>query len=132
MIRYLLDTNAVVALLRDKDSSAARRLRQHCPAEVGISSIVSHELHFGAFKSRWITHNVALIDGLRFETVDFDKEDSRHAGEIRAALSLRGMLIGPYDVLIAGQAKARDLILVTHNTAEFGRVSELRIVDWET
>lgn len=132
MIRYLLDTNAVIALLRDKDSFAARRLRQHHPAEVGISSIVSHELFFGAFKSRRRNHNVALVDGLQFETVDFDKEDSRHAGEIRAALSLRGMPIGPDDVLIAGQARARDLILVTHNTTEFGRVPGLRIEDWET
>ena len=52
------------------------------------------------------------------------------AGDIRADLARRGMPIGPYDVLIAGQAKARDLPLITNNTAEFSRVSGLRIEDW--
>lgn len=63
--------------------------------------------------------------------MEFGKEDARQAGEIRAILAARGSAIGPYDVLIAGQACARDLILITHNTAEFARVPGLRIEDWE-
>jgi len=73
---------------------------------------------------------VALLDALQFAILDFDKEDSRHAGEIRALLASRGTPIGPYDLLIAGQAKARELILVTRNTTELRRVSGLRVDDW--
>jgi tRNA(fMet)-specific endonuclease VapC len=118
-------------LLNDKDSLPARRARQHSPADICISSIVAHELFYGAFKSQRAKHNVALVDRLQFEVLAFDKEDAREAGEIRAALALNGTPIGPYDVLIAGQAKARGMILVTHNSNEFGRVSGLRIKDWE-
>ena len=72
------------------------------------------------------------IDALRFEVIEFDKEDARQAGEVRAWLAAQGQAIGPYDVLIAGQAVARNVILVTRNTREFGRVPRLRIEDWET
>jgi len=67
---------------------------------------------------------------LQFEVVEFDREDARQAGELRAALAAAGTPIGPY-VLIAGQALARSLILVTHNTGEFQRVPGLRFEDWE-
>jgi tRNA(fMet)-specific endonuclease VapC len=63
--------------------------------------------------------------------LEFDKEDARKAGEIRALLISRGTPIGPYDVLIAGQALARHMTLITHNTDEFGRVPGLQIEDWE-
>jgi predicted nucleic acid-binding protein/virulence-associated protein VagC len=75
--------------------------------------------------------NVALVDGLRFGVLEFDRDDAREAGEVRAFLARRGTPIGPYDVLIAGQAKARGMVLVTHNTGEFSRVPGLRIEDWE-
>lgn len=130
-MRHLLDSKAVIALLNDGHSSLAQRVRQNRPGDIGISSIVSHELFYGAFKSRRAERNVALVDSLQFEVLEFDKEDSCQAGEIRAALVAQGTPIGPYDVLIAGQAMARNLILVTHNTGEFGRVAGLRIEDWE-
>src|SRR5271155_4722958 len=117
-MRWLLDTNAVIATLRDSVPAPARRLRQAAPGEVAISAIVAHELFYGAFKSRRASHNVALVDALQFPVIEFDKEDARQAGEIRASLSARGTEIGPYDLLIASQAVARDLILVTHNTRE--------------
>lgn len=128
---YLLDANAVIALLNDATSLTAQRARRRKPRDVGISAIVAHELYYGAFKSQRAARNVALVDALQFEVVEFDHEDARQAGEVRALLATRGMPIGPYDVLIAGQAKARELILVTHNTVEFGRVPGLRIEDWE-
>jgi tRNA(fMet)-specific endonuclease VapC len=62
--------------------------------------------------------------------LEFDQEDARHAGEIRAHLAAKGTPIGPHDVLIAGQAKARDLTLVTNNTTEFTRVSGFKVEDW--
>jgi len=130
-MRYLLDSNAVIALLNDGHCLLAQRVRQNRPSDIGISSIVSHELFYGAFKSRRVERNVALVDSLQFEVLEFDKEDARQAGEVRAALAAQGTPIGPYDVLIAGQAMARKLVLVTHNTAEFGRVSGLQVEDWE-
>jgi tRNA(fMet)-specific endonuclease VapC len=130
-MKYLLDANAVIALLNDTNSATAKHARRHKPQDVGISAIVAHELYYGAFKSQRASRNVALVDALQFEIVEFDPEDARHAGEVRALLAARGTPIGPYDVLIAGQARARELILVTHNTAEFGRVAGLRLEDWE-
>lgn len=130
MSRYLLDTNAVIALLNAPEAQVAKRLREHHPREMCISSIVSHELYYGAFKSQRQQHNVALVDSLQFEVLEFDKEDARQAGEIRAALAVQGSPIGPYDVLIAGQAMARNLILVTNNVNEFLRVPNLRVENW--
>lgn len=131
-MRYLLDTNAVIGLLNDPSSKLSRRARQERPSDVAISSIVAHELFYGAFRSRRAAHNVVLIDALEFVVLDFDKEDARAAGEIRAMLAAQGRPIGPYDVLIAGQAITRSLILVSHNTAEFNRVPGLRLDDWES
>src|SRR5215471_871214 len=132
MTRYLLDANAVIALLNDTTSTAARRARREKPSDLAIPSIVAQELFHGAFKSRRAAQNVALIDALRFSVINFDKEDARQAGAIRAFLASKGTPIGPYDVLIAGQAVARNLILVTHNTQEFARVPDLRFEDWQT
>jgi tRNA(fMet)-specific endonuclease VapC len=131
-MKYLLDANMVIALLNDRDSRPARRLRRHKPGDIAISAIVAHELYYGAFKSARPTQNVALIDNLRFPILEFDSEDTRDAGELRAWLALRGTLIGPYDMLIAGQARARNLVLATRNTGEFRRVPGLKIEDWSS
>ena len=130
-MRYLLDANAVIALLNDATSALALRARQEKPGDLAMSAVVAHELFYGAFKSRRVAQNVALVDALQFATLELDKEDARKAGEVRAFLAAKGTPIGPYDVLVAGQALARNLILVTHNTGEFGRVPRLRIEDWQ-
>jgi tRNA(fMet)-specific endonuclease VapC len=129
-MRYLLDANSVIALLNNRESKAAQKARQHHPTDIGISAIVVYELYYGAFQSQRSVQNVALIDSLLFEMVDFDKEDARQAGEVRALLASRGTPIGAYDILIAGQAKSRNVVLVTHNTREFSRVPGLKIEDW--
>jgi tRNA(fMet)-specific endonuclease VapC len=131
MRQFLLDTNAVISLLNERESMIAKKVRQHNPGEISISSIVSHELFYGAYKSRRTKQNVDLVEYLQFEVLEFDKEDSRVSGEIRAMLALDGISIGPYDVLIAGQAKARNLVLVTNNTKEFARVSGLLVENWQ-
>jgi tRNA(fMet)-specific endonuclease VapC len=99
-MRFLLDANAVIALLNDASSRAARRARRQRPDDIAISAIVAHELFYGAFKSRRVTQNVAVVDALQFVVLEFDREDARRAGEIRALLASRGSMIGPYDVLI--------------------------------
>lgn len=131
-MRYLLDTNAIISLLNDRAGNLALRARRHEPGELCISSIVMHELYYGAFKSQRSERNAALVDELRFEVLDYDREDAREAGAIRAQLAAQGQTIGPYDILIAGQAKARGLILVTHNTGEFNRVPGLSVEDWQS
>ena len=90
-----------------------------------------HELYYGAFTSQRVDQNVARVDALQFPVLEFDEEDARHAGEVRAHLAVKGTPIGPYDVLIAGQARARKLTLVTHNTTEFQRVPGLKVEDWK-
>lgn len=130
-VRYLLDTNAVIAVLKDAAGPVSRHLHARAPAEVGVSAIVMHELFFGAFKSQRLEQNLALVDALRFEVVPLDREDARHAGEIRALLASRGSPIGACDILIAGQARARGLVLVTRNLREVERVPGLEVRNWQ-
>jgi tRNA(fMet)-specific endonuclease VapC len=130
-MNYLLDTNAVIALMKGHTGFLAR-LRQHQPWDFAIPSIVAHELYFRAYKSRHAADNLRRVEALQFEILDFDPEDARHAGELRAQLALAGTPVGPYDVLIAGQALARSLTLVTHNMREFQRVLSLSVEDWES
>lgn len=129
-MRFLLDANAVIGLLGGNAGLLAG-VRRQAPQDIGIPAVAAHELFYGAYKSRRQAHNLTLLDGLQLEVVEFDKEDARQAGEIRAALAAAGTPIGPYDVLIAGQARARDLVLITHNVGEFSRVSGLRVEDWQ-
>lgn len=128
-MKYLLDTNAVIAILKG-ELPILTRLRAHLPADFGMPSIVAHELYYGALKSQRAASNLARIEALQFEVISFDAEDAQHAGEIRAQLANAGTPIGPYDALIAGQARARQLVLVTHNMREFVRVSGLQVEDW--
>jgi tRNA(fMet)-specific endonuclease VapC len=130
-MRYLLDANAIIALLNDTTSPIARRVRRRAPRDFGVSAVVIHELYYGAFKSQRVEQNVARVDALQFSVLEFDEEDARQAGQIRAHLASKGTPIGPYDVLIAGQAMARELTLITHNTSEFQRVPGLKVEDWK-
>ena len=129
-MKYLLDTNVVAAIFK-QNSAVLRQVRRHDAADIGIPVVVAHELYFGAYLGRQTDRNLSFIERMGFEAVDLNTDDARHAGEIRALLALRGTPIGPLDVLIAGQARARALTLVTHNVSEFRRVPGLHMVDWE-
>ena len=130
-MRYLPDTNTIIALTRRGDRQVALRLRNH-RAETGLSAIVLHELYLGALSSDRPAFHISTIADLRLARLDLDEQDARAAAEIRADLKRRGRIIGPYDILIAGQALARDLVVVTNNTREFARVEGLKIEDWTT
>ena len=130
-MKYLLDANAVIAMLKG-EPIMLERLRAHLPSDFGLPSIVAHELFYAAYNSQRAAANLARVEALQFEVVPFDAEDAQHAGEIRAQLAAVGTPIGPYDALIAGQARARSLILVTHNIREFARVAHLTVEDWHT
>ena len=128
----LLDTNAVIALVTRRSETLLQRVEAAEPGSLGLSSVVAHELYFGAYRSEKVAFNLETLRLLfaDLSILDFDREDARVAGEIRADLKRRGTPIGPYDVLIAGQAKVRNLTLITNNTGEFSRVEGLRFEDW--
>lgn len=129
-MRFLLDTNTMIGLLNRSSPKLEARVRQHPASEFGISAIVVHELYFGAYKSQRVSENLERLDFIRLETVSLDREDAVAAGKIRAALAKAGTPIGPYDILIAGQALARGLTLVTNNLREFQRIEGLKAEDW--
>ena len=129
-MRYVLDANACIALLNETSPALSARARAHPPAEIGLPAPVVFEIYYGACKSAQTTRNLALLDSMAFETVPFDAADARVAGSIRNQLEAAGRPIGPYDILIAGQALARGLILVTANTREFQRVGGLDCENW--
>jgi tRNA(fMet)-specific endonuclease VapC len=91
------------------------------------------ELWYGVTKSSHVPENTErlriLLSG-NLDLLDFDDEDAKTAGQVRAALERSGTPIGAYDVLIAGQALRRGLTVVTANTTEFGRVTGLSWQDW--
>jgi tRNA(fMet)-specific endonuclease VapC len=134
-MNYLFDSNLCIAIMNGTawriTASLDRAIQSG--SEFYLPSIVVHELWFGVAKSQQVQANTRkLRDFLRsFVTlVDFNSEDARWSGEIRADLARRGTPIGPYDVLIAGQALARGLTLVTANTREFSRVDGLKLANW--
>ena len=129
---WLLDTNAVIALVTGRSDALRRRAEASEPGTLFTSAIVAHELYFGAYRSRKIEFNLETLRLLFSDLVvlDLDHEDARTGGEIRAALARRAKPIGPYDVLIAGQARARNLTLVSNNFSEFRRVEGLKLEDW--
>jgi tRNA(fMet)-specific endonuclease VapC len=129
-VKYLFDSNVLIQMFKGH-RRIMERIDQSEESDFGLPSIVIHEVYFGAFRSQQTAANVSRVDRLKFEVIDFDRDDARSAGEIRAALAAAGTPIGPYDILIAGQALARNLTLITHNTREFSRVPGLRIEDWE-
>jgi tRNA(fMet)-specific endonuclease VapC len=129
-MKYLLDSNVVIALLK-RQETVTERIYRHSRRDYGLSSLVIHELLFGAYRSLRIERGIAALEGLRLTTLDFTADDARRAAEIRAALATAGTPIGPYDVLIAGQALQRGLVVVTRNTREFSRVPGLAVENWE-
>ena len=129
-MRYLLDTNALVQVLRGPGSSVESRLRTLQPDDVVVSAVVMHELYYGAFRSGRPESNLAVVEEIGLTVVELAREDAREAGRLRATLAAAGLLIGPFDVLIAGQAVARWLTLVTRNAREFARVDCLAVQDW--
>ncbi len=134
-MNYSLDTSAVVALLRGRPASARRRLAEAVASDatVAISSIVLFELWYGVARSdarRVNAERLRVFLAGNIVVMSFDDEDAATAGHVRHVLADVGTPIGPYDVMIAGQALRRGLTLVTAHVSEFGRVRGLAIEDW--
>ena len=131
MLKYLLDTDTVIYTMKNRPRQVKSRFQQHS-GQIGVSTVTVGELVFGAEHSRQIERNLADIEGLvsLLEVLPFDAGAAYHFGQIRAALYRDGRPIGPYDMMIAGQARAAGLILVTNNIREFSRVSGLMLENW--
>ena len=132
---YLLDTNACIGLINGKPAEVRRRFERESldGASMATSSVVVFELWYGVAKSQRQDANAKRLTTFLSGPIDiqeFDDEDARAAGEVRAALEASGSPIGAYDLLIAGQARRRGATLVTANAAEFSRVSGLSWEDW--
>jgi tRNA(fMet)-specific endonuclease VapC len=132
---YLPDTNAWICYLRRKSPTLVQRFTQTAPADIRLCSVVLGELIYGVYHgpSSFQEHNEGLVIKLRrqFESLTFDDPAAEQYGKLRAYLAATGLLIDPNDLMIAAIALANDLIVVTHNTAEFCRVPGLVVEDWQ-
>ena len=131
-MKYILDTNIVSYLMRGSYPSLAAKIVTYHPSDIAISSITLFEMQYRAEKKHW-------GDALRnrmwqflspFVILPFDASDAISAGNIRAYLTNHGQPIGWYDVMIAAQGIARNMVVVTHNTREFERIPGIKLEDW--
>jgi tRNA(fMet)-specific endonuclease VapC len=132
-----LDTNAVIVVLNDRRSPVRKRIDAAVARgePLAISPIVLFELRYGAAKSAQPERNVRRITDFLagpITILPFEPGDAEEAGDIRAALERAGTPIGPYDILVAAQARRRGALLVTANEREFARVRGLKTEDWTT
>lgn len=145
-MKFLLDSNACINLLKSPNSPGGRRgqairakLEQCVPksdehsGDVAVCSVVWMELVYGALRSDRSEDNLhrSMLLLNSFTSLPFDNAAAETAARLRVQLASSGQPIGPSDVLIAAIALANDLTLITHNTNEFGRVVDLRLEDWE-
>ncbi|MFZ4071688.1 MAG: PIN domain-containing protein [Caulobacterales bacterium] len=132
---FCLDTNIIIYALNRRRPEFAARISEELRAgrPLIVPAIVRYELEYGFAKSERRAANRAILETLLargFEQHVFDTEDAAEAGDIRAALEAQGTPIGPYDVLIAAQARRRGAALVTLNRNAFERVPGLLVTDW--
>jgi tRNA(fMet)-specific endonuclease VapC len=132
---FLLDTNVCIAFINNRSDRVRARFNQArlAGAQLTTSPLVVHELWYGVAKSQKSRQTAEAVTAFlsRYLTIlEYSMTDAQTAGEIRADLERQGKPIGAYDTLIAGQALARNLILVTGNTREFARVPGLKLEDW--
>ena len=132
-MKYLLDTNTCIRYINGRAPQIRLRLHAVSRSEVAISTITIAEMFFGAAKSQ--TPDVSLKKQEEFiatlQQLIFDERAARIYGPLRANLERKGTPIGANDMLIAAIALVHDMILVTHNVGEFGRIPSLKIEDWE-
>jgi tRNA(fMet)-specific endonuclease VapC len=131
MLRYLLDTNIVIYVIKRRPPQARRLFNQHAQ-HMAISVITLAELLHGVEKSSNPAVNLAVVEDFcsRVEILAYSPKTARHYGDIRAALEREGTPIGVNDLHIAAHARSEGLTLVTHNTREFTRVPALQVEDW--
>lgn len=127
----MLDTDLCIRVLRDRPEGLRERFNANADG-LCVSTVTAGELLYGAARSARPEHHRAAVEGFlaRLEVLPFDLPAADHAAQIRAELDGRETPIGSYDVLIAGHARSRGLVVVTGNLREFARVDGLRCEDW--
>ena len=132
-MNYLLDTNTCIRYLNGRAIKVVERLKSTNLEQIFVCSVVKFEMFYGAMRSlspeRTLAQQQLFFGSL--VSLPFDDNAAQFCGKIRAELFAAGTPIGPYDLQIAAIALAHDLTVVTHNTVEFGRVSGLKVEDWE-
>lgn len=131
MLKYMLDTNIAIYVIKRRPLSALERFNRHA-GQLCISTITQAELYHGAEKSELVTRNLAVVEDFvsRLTVLDYGSQAAAHYGDIRATLEKVGTPIGVNDLHIAGHARSAGLVLVTNNEKEFVRVPGLRIENW--
>ncbi len=132
MIKYMLDTNICMYIIKQKPQNIIERFRQAQVSKIGISSITLSELEYGVMKSAKPEQNkLALAQFVApIEISAYDDVAAQHYGKIRARLERQGTPIGSFDMLIAAHALSINSVLITNNESEFKRVSNLKIENW--
>jgi len=130
-MRYVLDTNTLIYFFKGLGDVSKHMLAQS-PSELAIPSVVLFELEVGIAKSTSPRKRKSQLQEITalVNVLPFGIAESKFAAQIRVKLEKQGLPIGPYDVLIAATALANNMILVTHNQKEFGRIESLKIEDW--
>lgn len=131
MLKYMLDTNICIYTIKNRPATVREAFRER-QGSLCISSVTLMELIYGAERSARRRDNLEVVEGFaaRLEVLEYGAEAAAHTGQLRAELAAAGTPIGPWDQMIAGHARSRALVLVTHNIREFHRVPGLRIEDW--
>lgn len=131
MFTYMLDTNIVIYVIKRKPLEVREKFNQNA-TRLCVSSITVAELYYGAEKSQFPEQNLAVIEDFlsRLTILDYTSKAASHFGNIKAALSKKGQIIGENDIHIAAHARSEGLVLVTNNLREFERVEGLRLDNW--
>jgi tRNA(fMet)-specific endonuclease VapC len=131
MLRYLLDTNVVIYVLKRRPLSVLSLFNANA-SRMAISSITLAELMHGAEKSERVSENLSVIEDFcsRLQVLPYGAKAAQHYGAIRAALEKLDQPIGVNDLHIAGHARSEGLVLVTNNVSEFERVPALELENW--
>jgi tRNA(fMet)-specific endonuclease VapC len=131
MLKYLLDTNIVIYVLKRRPKAVLEIFNRNA-SRMAISSITLSELTYGAEKSPNVDKNLEAIEEFvsHLDVLPYDAKASQHYGQIKAALEKRGEIIGENDIHIAAHAISQGLILVTNNLREFKRVPNLALENW--
>ena len=131
MLRYLLDTNIVIYVIKQKPLSVLPMFNEHA-SHMAISSITLAELLHGAEKSNSPARSLNTVEDFcsRLEVLPYGPKAAQHYGSIRSALEKRGQTIGVNDLHIAAHARSEGLTLVSNNLREFERVEALQLVNW--
>ena len=132
MIKYLLDTNICIYIIKQKPKDVIERFRQAQVSEIGVSSITLSELEYGVMKSAKPEQNkLALAQFIApIEISAYDDVAAQHYGVIRAHLERQATPIGSLDMLIAAHALSQNSVLITNNESEFKRIPNLKIENW--